>query len=222
MHADIATIRYNVVMTLSSGSRSLRERQHVRTRDDIQAAAFALFTERGYADTTVAQIAERAGVAVRTFFRYFPAKEDVVFGDHADAVARLRAALTDASPDDPPLRRVRQAVIAVQQPGQHPEREIMRARLIVEVPSLRARFHRLAEDFESVVADALREETGSDTDGKARATIVAGVVFGALRGARRAAAMQTGPDPAALIDTAFAIVEEGVTAHLSPRGETGV
>lgn len=207
-------------METTHDPRPLRERQREQTRDEIQAAAFALFSERGFDDTTVAHIAERAGVAIRTFFRYFPAKEDVVFGDHAAAVARLRAALTEASPGDTPLSRVRRAVLAVQQPGLHPEREIMRARLIAEVPSLRARFHQLAEDFEAVVADALRDESGSGTEGEARAIIVAGVVFGALRGARRAAAMQLDPDPAALIDTAFSIVEEGVAAHLSPQSET--
>ncbi len=48
---------------------------------------------------------------------------------------------------------------------------------------------------------------------------IAGIVFGALRGARRAAATLPDPDPAVLIDTAFAIAEHGAATHFLPRGE---
>ena len=207
-------------MEITHDSRPLRERQRDRTREEIQAAAFALFSERGFDDTTVAQIAERAGVSIRTFFRYFPSKEDVVFGDHAQAVDRLRAALADAPAGNPPLQRVRDAVLAVQQPGQYPERELTRARLIVAVPALQARFQQLAEDFEGVVADALKDDLGSGREAEARASIIAGIVFGALRGARRAATTLPNPNPAALIDTAFAIVEHGAAIHFAPKGES--
>lgn len=202
-------------MSTTSNPRSLRQRQRDRTRDEIQEAAFSLFSEGGFDDTTVAQVAERAGVAIRTFFRYFPGKEDVVFGDHAEAVARLRAALAETPPDDPPLRRIQRAVLAVQQPGQHPERELTRARLIAEVPSVRARFHQLAENFEEVVAESLREDLGPGEEAAARASIIAGIVFGALRGARRAATTLPDPDPATLVQTAFAIVEDGAREHLA-------
>ena len=207
-------------METTPDSRPLRTRQRDRTREEIQAAAFALFSERGYDDTTVAQIAERAGVAIRTFFRYFPSKEDVVFGDHAQAVARLRAALADAPADVPPLQRVRVAVLAVQQPGRYPERERTRARLIATVPALRARFQQLAEDFESVVADTLSDDLGSGHEAAARASIIAGIVFGALRGARRAAATLPDANPALLIDTAFAMVEHGAAAQFAPEEES--
>jgi AcrR family transcriptional regulator len=202
--------------------RPLRERQRDRTREEIQVAAFALFSERGFDDTTVAQIAERAGVAIRTFFRYFPSKEDVVFGDHAQAVDRLRAALADAPSGDPPLQRVRGAVLAVQQPGQYPERELARARLIEAVPALQARFQQLAEDFESVVADTLTDDLGSGREAAARASIIAGIVFGALRGARRAATTLPNADPAVLIDIAFAIVEHGAATHFRPESGSDV
>lgn len=206
---------YTPGMKTPARSQPLRERQRDRTREDIQEAAFVLFGEREFEDTTVAQIAERAGVAIRTFFRYFPSKEDVVFGDHPEAVARLRVALADAPSGDPPLQRVQQAVLSVQQPGQHPEREIIRARLIATVPSVRARFHHLAESFEEVVAESLQDDLGADPEAVAHASIIAGIVFGALRGARRAATTMPNPDPAWLVRTAFAIVEDGVPAHIS-------
>jgi AcrR family transcriptional regulator len=57
----------------------LRTRRKLRTRRALQQAALHLFAERGYEETTVADIAERAEVGLRTFFVHFPTKEDVLF-----------------------------------------------------------------------------------------------------------------------------------------------
>lgn len=63
----------------------------------LQRAALELFRERGYDRTTAAEIAARAGVTERTFFRYFPDKREVLF----DGEARLRTALTSSIADAP-------------------------------------------------------------------------------------------------------------------------
>ena len=63
----------------------------------LQRAALELFRERGYDRTTAAEIAARAGVTERTFFRQFPDKREVLF----DGEAILRAALTAAIADAP-------------------------------------------------------------------------------------------------------------------------
>jgi AcrR family transcriptional regulator len=63
------------------------------------AAAFELFDGRGFDGTTVEQIAERAGISRSTFFRMFPAKEDVIFPDHEDLQARVQARLAAAGGD---------------------------------------------------------------------------------------------------------------------------
>lgn len=67
----------------------------VRTR--LQDAALALFRERGYDKTTAAEIARRAGVTERTFFRYFPDKREVLF----DGEATVRTALTGSIAEAP-------------------------------------------------------------------------------------------------------------------------
>ena len=72
-----------------SGDRpvlGLRERKKAHTRAEIQGHALRLFHEQGYDATTVAQIIEEAGVSESTFFRYFPAKADVVLFDGMDVL----------------------------------------------------------------------------------------------------------------------------------------
>jgi AcrR family transcriptional regulator len=57
----------------------LRERKKVETYDTIAATARQLFASRGYAGVTVAEIADVAGVSVKTLFKYFASKEDLFF-----------------------------------------------------------------------------------------------------------------------------------------------
>jgi AcrR family transcriptional regulator len=57
---------------------SLRERQRVALEAELRAVALRLFRERGFDDVSVSEIASEAGVSERTFFRYFPTKEEAV------------------------------------------------------------------------------------------------------------------------------------------------
>ena len=76
---------------------SLRERNRARTATEIADAAIRLFDERGYDATTVADIAREAGISVRTFFRYFPTKEDVVFAGHERFLAGMCVTVAEAA-----------------------------------------------------------------------------------------------------------------------------
>src|SRR6516165_4841961 len=57
----------------------LRERKKQRTRQQIVDVATRLFAEKGYAETTLAEVADEAEVALSTIFNYFPGKPDIVF-----------------------------------------------------------------------------------------------------------------------------------------------
>src|ERR1700754_4225427 len=69
-------------------------------------AALELFAERGYEQTTVADIAERAGLTKRTFFRYFADKREVLFSGSEVFEATVLKGVLDAPADASPLDAV--------------------------------------------------------------------------------------------------------------------
>ncbi|WP_374207093.1 TetR family transcriptional regulator [Mycolicibacterium sp. OfavD-34-C] len=89
----------------------LRERKKIRTRETVRREAFRLFESNGYAQTTVDQIAEAADVSPRTFFRYFPTKESVLFSD--DLLGPIIEAFLAAPPELSTVAAYRHAVAQV-------------------------------------------------------------------------------------------------------------
>jgi AcrR family transcriptional regulator len=82
-------------------------------RGRLQQAAYELFLDRGYEQTTVADIAKRAGLTERTFFRHYADKREVLFGGSAHLHEELLRALDDASLDLPTIEVVRIAAEAL-------------------------------------------------------------------------------------------------------------
>jgi AcrR family transcriptional regulator len=81
-------------------------------RERLETAALDLFVENGYDETTVAQIADRAGLNRATFFRHFADKREVLFGDE-DMLAGLFAdAIGAASPEATPIECLQAAFAA--------------------------------------------------------------------------------------------------------------
>src|SRR4051794_4432053 len=80
------------------------------TSTRLQKAAIELFQEQGYDQTTVADIAGRAGLTARTFFRYFADKREVLFGGSHLFQDHVVRALGDVRPDATPLEAVATAL----------------------------------------------------------------------------------------------------------------
>jgi AcrR family transcriptional regulator len=76
----------------------LRERKKEQTRLHISNVATELFLERGFANVTVAEVAEAAGISKMTVFNYFSTKEDLLLDRQPQDVAALCAAITDRPP----------------------------------------------------------------------------------------------------------------------------
>lgn len=79
----------------------------------LRQAAMELYVERGFEQTTVAEIAERAGLTERTFFRHFSDKREVLFPDQNDFQDRFVDAVAGAPDDASPLEAVTIALHAV-------------------------------------------------------------------------------------------------------------
>ena len=77
-------------------------RRRRQVEEQIEDTALRLFADRGYDTVTVAEIADAAGISQRTFFRYFRAKQDVLWARAARAIDVLPGHLLDR-PDDEPL-----------------------------------------------------------------------------------------------------------------------
>lgn len=82
-------------------------------RERLERAALELFTERGFAATTVPQITARAGLTTRTFFRHFADKREVLFGVEDELPALVAAMMAEAPADLPPMALVEQGLDAV-------------------------------------------------------------------------------------------------------------
>ena len=92
---------------------SLQERKQELVRNEIFNAAWRLFGQHGYEDTTVADIAAAAGVSRRTFFRYFSSKEDVLIETTDDFAEAMLAAMAARPLAEPPLVAIERALVPV-------------------------------------------------------------------------------------------------------------
>ncbi|MFG3167859.1 TetR/AcrR family transcriptional regulator [Streptomyces sp. NPDC048200] len=90
-------------MSERSERPGLRERKKDETRRGLREAAGRLFAERGFAQTTVADIAAEANVSERTFFRYFENKEALLLPDGVELYARIEEAFLARPRDEAPL-----------------------------------------------------------------------------------------------------------------------
>ena len=191
---------------------SLRERKKAATRRRLMETALRLFGERGFEHTAVEDIAAAADVAPRTFFRYFPTKVDVLFGDHDELVALLRGTLAAREPDETIVRAVRRATQAgIERLLEDPAPYLTRSRLAATVPAAEARSRQLDSDYENAIAEALAASRNADpaTDLAVRAT--ARAAWSASRAAREVWLASNGEqDPRRLVDEAFDLVERGL------------
>ena len=170
-------------------------------RGRLGEAAFELFTERGFEQVTVAEIAERAGLTERTFFRYFADKREVLFAG-ADGFQEIFVSGVASAPDSAaPIEAVAGALYAAAAMFlAHEGGARRRAAIIAAHPDLRERELVKLATVASAVADALRRR--GVTDPAASLTAEAGLAVFRIAFARWIAAPD-GPDLAQLIAEAL-------------------
>ena len=99
-------------------------------RERLETAALDLFVESGYEETTVAQIADRAGLNRATFFRHFADKREVLFGGE-EVLAELFADAIRAAPPDATLSECLRAALAAAGAAMTPQQRARAAQRIV-------------------------------------------------------------------------------------------
>jgi AcrR family transcriptional regulator len=161
----------------AAANAGLRQRKKDSSRRAIEDAAWELFAEKGYEETSINDIAERADVAPRTFFRYFPTKEAVMYPHFEELLQTVREEFRKRPADEPVITslfesfealtgslegeasRTRQRMEMMKRPGQHP-------------PGTEYFRTRLAE----ATAELVLERDGDSEEARMRARLASGVV----------------------------------------------
>lgn len=188
----------------------LRERNIATAKSAIQVCAMQLFTEHGYAQTTVEQIAEAAEVSPSTFFRYFNTKEAVILHDNIDPI--IIGAFMRQSPDTPTIRAMRNAVQELSDtlPIEKKRLELQRFELLNSDQTLRNKaFGETAASIDAF-AGIIAQRTGKNTD-----DIAVRNLAGAIIGVMVAVLQQSYKQPSMAIfeggmDAALARLEQGL------------
>lgn len=124
---------------MSNAAAARLGRPPVTTRWQLEDVALQLFDERGFARTTVDDVAAAAGIGRRTFFRYYRSKNDVVWGDFEAGLEQLRTRLERVPPVSPLWDGLRTEVLAFNAIDAAEEpRHRKRMQLILQVPALQA------------------------------------------------------------------------------------
>ena len=156
-----------------------------RTRDALRQAAVVRFLAQGVEETSAEQIAADAGVSLRTFYRHFASKHDLLFADYDVGLHWFRSALAKRTPGGSIIEAVQSAILA------RPYDDWA----VAEIPALRAqeldagRIVRHIRQVETDFAEAIEEHLGGDdpprpgTDDRMRITVIARCIAAAVFGA---------------------------------------
>src|SRR5579871_4144537 len=134
-------------------------------RGRLEQAALELYRERGFDQITVAEIAERAGLTERTFFRYFADKREMLFSGQGDLIATYVKAVAAAPASAAPIDAVAAAIEAVAPifNGRH-DFARQRQAIIAANPGLQERELLKRAASVTAIADALRQRGVPDAE----------------------------------------------------------
>lgn len=162
---------------------TLRQRHADRTRAAIVSAALELFRERGFQGTTIDEIAERADVGPRTFFRYFRTKEAVLFADAVAQRERIARELAARPPEEHPfLSLIAAAGVLADEIAARRDDIQLRSRIAAENPGVWAYERTMLEaDLAETLAGFVADRLGVSADADPRPRVWAVLVMATFR-----------------------------------------
>lgn len=210
-----------------------RERKKQRTRAAILDAALDLFADRGFQNTTINDIADRADVALRTVTVHFPCKEDLLFDAEPFALHPLRERLAGRRTGETALDVMRgwmattmSAVASADDDGEPNfwRRRAVRLQLITAEPTLRGRARADYYRFEQVLAAAIADDIGHTSNAliPRLAALVIGTGVRELYESDEARQLGSNPqvdDLLELVDQVVSFAQAGINGWLQHASE---
>ena len=155
-----------------------------RTREALRRAALLRFLDQGVEDTSAEQIAADAGVSLRTFYRHFASKHDLLFADYDAGLRWFRTALASRPSGEPLIESVQAAIFAFPYDVE----------VVTQIASLRSseldpdrivrHIRQVEADFAAAIAEHLwRRTPADDRDGSLQIAITARCIAAATFGA---------------------------------------
>jgi AcrR family transcriptional regulator len=180
-------------------------------RRTIQAQALRLFAAKGFQATTIEEIAAAAEMAPRTFFRYFPTKEEVVFwSEYPPMLAGFVAARPD---DEPALEALHHGIVeglaAIGDQDEERERMLERLHLAFRTPALHPRLRQQQAHWAAELAEILADRLDEHPDNLEVRIIAAAVAAAVWVAAEEWQAQDGRQELGALIDQALGTVLAG-------------
>jgi AcrR family transcriptional regulator len=139
----------------------LRERKKQQTRETIARAALRLFADRGYDETTLAEIAEAADVSPRTIFAYYESKEEILFCEEASDLNNLKRRLDERPAGTTTVDALREFLSSIEPAD---EESKLRKRIITSTPSLRTKMGAQHARLEPMLAESIAKDLGAGPD----------------------------------------------------------
>jgi AcrR family transcriptional regulator len=168
----------------------LRERKKQQTRDTISRVALQLFADRGYDQTTLAEIAEAANIAPRTIFAYFQSKEDILFCHEASSYEQLKRTLEERPPGSTTVDALREFISTIAAPDDLTK---LRKQIISSNETLRLSMHARSAPMEELIAASVAKDLDAPP-GDIRPPLIAASVRAAFTAARERTEAESG-DP---------------------------
>jgi AcrR family transcriptional regulator len=188
-----------------------------RTREALQKAALVRFLGQGVEETSAEQIAGDAGVSLRTFYRHFTSKQDLLFADYDAGLQWFRAALAEQSGEESLIDSVHAAVLsapydvdAVARIAELRARELDPGRIVRHIRQVEADFAEAVEEYLT-----RSDPPAAGTDERLRVTVTARCIAAAVFGAMEVWMLDENrslPELARLCRTALESVAEGFAA----------
>jgi mycofactocin system transcriptional regulator len=186
----------------------------VTSREELEETAFSLFAARGFDATTVDDIAAAAGIGRRTFFRYFPSKNDIPWGAFEQELERMRTRLRAVPADVPVMDAIREALVDFNRvdPTVVPLHR-RRMGLILRVPTLFAHSTLRFTAWREVIAEFVAARTGQRS-GQLAPQAIAHAVLGVSVAAYEHWLDDPAADLAVLLDSAMRQLADAFAGRL--------